>query len=161
MSDEVVRSRKQVIEDELAAIWNSRARLTPADVVEVATAPEHPLHRYFEWNDTAAAAEFRLVQAARLIRSVKVRFTVERPGGEVEDLVVRRYVAPRAAGVSVDVPAGYVPQEMARENPEIRAAILRQMQREMTSLRRRYAHLGEFWRLMDEMMDERPAAAGE
>lgn len=41
-------------------------------VVEDARPRASPLHRYFEWNNTAAADEYRRLQAARVIRSIRV-----------------------------------------------------------------------------------------
>ena len=39
----------------------------PALFVVEAADPDHPAHDYFEWDDTAAAAKWRLVQARRFI----------------------------------------------------------------------------------------------
>lgn len=47
-------------------------RLTPDAVVEAASEPDSPLHPCFEWDDTEAAARYRLDQARTLIRSVRV-----------------------------------------------------------------------------------------
>ena len=151
-------TKRELIEQEIQAIWDARHRLTPADVLEVASEPNHPLHAFFEWEDGEAARLYRLNQAAGLIRSVKVRFTVER-NGEVEDLVVRRWVAPRAAGAEVGVPEGYVPEDFARQTPEIRNAVLRQMKRDVNNVRRRYSHLAEFWDVMDELFAEQEVVA--
>lgn len=42
--------------------------LRPVDVVEAASDENHPLHGSFEWNDTRAAAQYRLWQARELIQ---------------------------------------------------------------------------------------------
>ena len=39
---------------------------------------DDPLHDQFEWNDSAAAVQWRLAQARELIRSVKVEVQTER-----------------------------------------------------------------------------------
>lgn len=61
--------------------------LTPTAVLDDARSPNSPLHDYFEWNDDVAAEKYRLDQARRLIRSVRVEI-------EVDDVVVNvvRYV---------------------------------------------------------------------
>jgi hypothetical protein len=41
-------------------------------VVGDASDPDSPLHAYFDWNDANAAHRYRLEQARRLIRSVKL-----------------------------------------------------------------------------------------
>jgi len=51
-------------------------RLLPADVLEEARNPDSPLHGHFEWDDTEAAAKYRLSQARALIRTVKLNVTV-------------------------------------------------------------------------------------
>ena len=51
----------------------NEGELTPADVVEAATPIGSPLHPCFEWNDTAAAAGYRIYQARNLIRAVIIR----------------------------------------------------------------------------------------
>jgi hypothetical protein len=47
-------------------------KLQARDVVAVARSQTHPLHGYFQWDNTKAAEAFRLVQARNLIRSVVV-----------------------------------------------------------------------------------------
>lgn len=50
-------------------------RLTPDNVVEAAQDEASPLHQCFEWDDDAAAHMFRVEQARRLIRGVRVDVT--------------------------------------------------------------------------------------
>lgn len=52
----------------LEKIREERGILTPKEVVEVATPEDHPLHKYFIWDDTEAARRFRLEQARSLLR---------------------------------------------------------------------------------------------
>jgi hypothetical protein len=47
-------------------------RLLPGDVVDRARPPDSPLHQFFEWDESEAAEQYRRIQAARLIRSVKL-----------------------------------------------------------------------------------------
>lgn len=58
-------------------------RLTAADVLAAATAPASPLHAYFEWDDSAAAKQYRLDQARYLVRSIRV---VVEDAGETTDV---------------------------------------------------------------------------
>ena len=44
--------------------------LKPEDVVAFATDPNTALHSHFEWDDTEAAREYRLVQARTVIRLI-------------------------------------------------------------------------------------------
>ena len=145
----------QIVKSELERIYEERSRLTPDDVVDEASDPASPLHSYFEWDDSEAAARFRLIQAAGLIRSVKVRVTRTK-GSEDEDLTIRAWVAAHAAAPELeDVPEGYIPEEEVRARPELREALLRQMRRDVTAAQRRYRHLAEYWELLDELNKQR------
>lgn len=62
---------------ELRRIAGRAGKLTPQDVVNEARDPANPLHAHFEWDDTAAAASWRIEQARTLIRSVRVEITTE------------------------------------------------------------------------------------
>jgi hypothetical protein len=62
--------------------------LRPEDVVEFARDPKSELHRQFEWNDSEAAAAYRLTQARQIIR---VRVTMLDTGDGEE--TVRAYVS--------------------------------------------------------------------
>lgn len=50
---------------------NQRGKLTPDDVVAIAS-QGGPLHSAFEWDDGVAGHQYRLGQARRLIRAVRV-----------------------------------------------------------------------------------------
>lgn len=151
-------TRHTIIKTECERIYQERARLTPADVLEEAAEPESPLHGFFEWDDSEAAHHYRLAQAAGLIRSVKVRITRER-SGEVEDLVVRAWVAARATGTDRETPEGYLPEALVEQRPELREAVLRQMRRDLTAAHRRYQHITEYWQLVDELAAQRDSKA--
>ena len=59
--------RREVIDRELALLYAEAGKLTPALILERATAPSHPLHRYFEWDDSKAAHRHRLRQATDML----------------------------------------------------------------------------------------------
>jgi hypothetical protein len=61
----------KVVEEELRQL-EREGRLLPDDVIERARPEDSPLHSHFEWNDGEAARQYRRVQAARLIRTVKL-----------------------------------------------------------------------------------------
>jgi hypothetical protein len=74
--------------------------LRPEDVVEFARDPKSELHRHFEWNDSEAAAAYRLTQARQLIR-VQVTMIDTGEGEET----IRAYVSlsPPPSGYSETV----------------------------------------------------------
>ena len=107
--------------------------LTPAQVVAAASAVDSPLHRFFQWDDTAAAAENRLNQARMLLRSIEV-VVIGTKGREINARVFlhssirgRRYIAARDA----------------LTDPGTRAEILERALAEARSWRDRYRHLHE------------------
>ena len=76
------------IENELRRIMQvNGGLLDPADVVITARDPASALHRCFTWDDGDAAAQWRLEEARKLIRSV----TVIIPGAE--PLEIRAFVS--------------------------------------------------------------------
>lgn len=66
--------KKEVKEEALKAIYKKHGILKPSDVVEEAADEDHPLHQYFQWDDTKAAHEYRLWQARELIVSVRIEW---------------------------------------------------------------------------------------
>ena len=84
-----------VISEQIVAAIKSlerRGRLTPDQVVEAARNPRSPLHGRFEWDDSAAAAKWRIEQARELIRTIKVVITIED-----REIRVPRYTRDQAA----------------------------------------------------------------
>lgn len=127
---------------DLAAKYNGT--LTPDVVVEHAEPSESPLHGYFEWDDTKAAAEFRLAQAAGLIRRVRVTYEV----GENKTLNVRAFHNVRpAASKSEEEDDGrrgiYVPVETAMTTPSYRDQLFQSAQRDAKAFRSKYSSLQE------------------
>src|SRR5260370_41485799 len=105
----------KIIEEELRRIWNTRGSLIPREVVAEAADPDSPLHDQFEWDDNVAGDRFRRIQAARMIRSVKLRVTTETASGAVHDVQVRQWLSADRVGDS-SVPAGsYVPADQVLE----------------------------------------------
>lgn len=69
----------EVVAEALNAIYVAHGELTAELVVSEASAPNHPLHHLFTWDDGEAARQWRLEQGRRVIRSVRYKKT----GGEV------------------------------------------------------------------------------
>ncbi len=73
---QVLKPRKQaMIKRELDRIQQVAGTLTAEVVLEHATAANHPLHDFFNWDDTAAAHRYRLNQARGLIIAAKIVWT--------------------------------------------------------------------------------------
>ena len=125
------------LRDQLQAVYDEHRRLTPAAVVDTARPAEHPLHDRFEWDDAVAGEAYRLDQARRLIRSVRVTFKEadERDAAKT----VRAFHAIRdEAGMA------YKPTDEIVESEFLTKIVMQDMQREWQQLKRRYAHFAEF-----------------
>ena len=131
------------IREHLHAIREEHGRLDAELVVSLATYPAHPLHSYFEWDDTAAAHRWRIEQAGMLLR-VTYRPDPEKPTELRAFMAVRGEDAPRSQ---------YVPTSEALADPFTRELILRQMKREWIGFKRRYEDMAEFAALIRESVD--------
>lgn len=129
----------------LLDIYQRRGRLTPRDVVEESSAPDSPLHDRFEWDDTVAAERYRLAQAAGLIRSAKVRFV---DSSSQEARTVRAFVSVRDNAYTTQ--QGYQPTEEVLADPLASVILLRECERAIAELKRRYGHLQQFRTLIQQ-----------
>ena len=66
------------VEVEMQSIFDKHGAVTPSLVVEFAKDETTELHKRFEWDDTAAAEQYRLNQARRVIRVTKIVYEGER-----------------------------------------------------------------------------------
>ncbi len=84
-------SAAEVARKALASIQskNEEGLLKAEDVVQTARHPDHPLHKYFEWDDSEAAEQWRLAQARGLIRKV----LVVGPNGDEDGQPIPKYVS--------------------------------------------------------------------
>ncbi|MGV1079703.1 MAG: hypothetical protein ACOYD1_07605 [Candidatus Nanopelagicales bacterium] len=121
--------------------------LTRENVVDEATPEEHPLHGEFTWDDQEAGHKYRLHEAGRLIRSVKIPY--ERADGSLAK--VRAYYAERVPQVPV---RSYTPVEEIIEDPLRRKMMEDQMRRDWLTFKARYDHIQEFANLILGFMKE-------
>ncbi len=139
----ILRRRFQVKEplkvaNAIEAIRNAHGgRLTAADVVKTAKPANHFLHGYFEWDDKAAAVQFRLRQATYLVRA----FMVAPEEGETDFSPVRAFVCVSEPG---DDPREFTSVQAAMADDEMREALLDRAREELRAWRARYKHLAEF-----------------
>lgn len=66
-----MRISKQA-EKEIRSLETKAGKIYAKSVLEMAKNPESILHKYFDWSDTSAANKYRLIQAAELIRCVRI-----------------------------------------------------------------------------------------
>lgn len=106
----------------------------PEDVVEEARNKNHPLHDKFEWDDTRAGEQFRLVQARQLINATVIFQDVK--GGTT---TVRAFVSlPQDRGKE-----GYRPLTVVLSDEEFTRQLLESALGELESFQRKYSKLKE------------------
>lgn len=131
----------------LQEIYHRHNRLTPDIVLNEARDPAHPLHSRFEWTDAVAAEKYRREQARALIRSVRVTY---RDGDE--------FSPPTSVRAFHSLPDGegfaYRPAEEVAGNPILNEILLRAMEREWKTLRRRYGHYEDFAKMVQRDLEQ-------
>lgn len=127
-----------------------KGELTPPDVVNDARNHNSPLHAFFEWDDSAAAEEYRLHQARGLIRSVVAIY--------VDDEKPARRVNAFVHIPEPDAPH-YRSTDHALSVKKTRDMVLERAWREFQAWRNRYRDLREFSELFavaDEVAKKLP-----
>lgn len=102
--------------------------LHPPVVVDAAKDPSSALHKFFTWDDTEAAEQYRLQQARQLIARVHVVIPASR-GGTTN---VRAYHALRSEQ------SGYRHTRDIMAGPELRESLLSQFASDLERLTERY-----------------------
>ena len=134
--------------------------ITPEIVLEEAKRKKSALHGFFCWDNTAAAEQYRRIQAAALIRRVKVTIT----GGENQSVRVRAFVnvvephPPEEEPEEIDGhgincrPRGiYVTMETACRIEDYKQQMIRQCRRDVEAFRQKYSALSEAAGIISEM----------
>lgn len=135
----MTNTKQMTAADAIREIAEIHGHVTPQLVVDAAKPKDSPLHNNFEWNNTKAAAEFRLIQAAHLIRKIKV--TIE--ASEDQKVSVRQFV--NVAPINDDEPTSglYVTVQDAMEVTSYREQLLNQCRRDIVAFKTKYAALTE------------------
>lgn len=66
--------KESIVAKELARIYERDGGVRASVVVDEAKPKDSPLHDSFEWNNGKAGAQYRMIQARKLIRRVKIEF---------------------------------------------------------------------------------------
>lgn len=103
---------------------------TPEDVVKLARPKTSPIHEFFEWDDTVAAARWRIQQARQLISSIVVH---------IEDQDVKAFHS-----VVVNEHRGYMPVNQAMKAPDIWEQVISDALDDLNGWRIRYEKYKEF-----------------
>ena len=147
--------REEIRSALLAISEHHHGVLNPKDVVEAASDPAHILHERFEWDDSVAAAAYRLAQAAALIR--RVRLTFVRSSGVDREITVSTTRQFQSRPSMRTKEGGYEAIDQLLADADKRRELLAQVLSELTAYRRRYAELSELeavWVAVDDVVTE-------
>jgi hypothetical protein len=129
------------IREALQDVYSRYGSLTPRMVVDEATSgvteAGDVLSRHFDWDDRTAADSYRIVQARRLISSVRIAY--REPTEQEAARSIRGYVSVQTAEGRA-----YHPTEMVAHDPFLRQLMLRDAERDWKALFRKHGHLKEF-----------------
>lgn len=125
--------RTMVITDEVKQriTWleTERGHVTPTAIVEDAASSTSPLHPLFEWDDTIAAAKYRLYQARTVLQRLTITITTEH-------LTIDAPMYVRDPSLAFDQ-QGYVSVAQLRADPvQARASVLLEFGRAESALTR-------------------------
>lgn len=138
-------SLKTEIAAELARLQEANGGvLLPTKVVEFARNPETALHRQFEWDDTEAAAKWRLEQARQVIR---LHITVIGENADPVRAFVSLTTDRKGAG-------GYRALAAVMSDPAMADQMLRDALGELRVVQRKYKQLQALrpiWEAMEEI----------
>jgi hypothetical protein len=124
--------------------------IRPGTMVEEAREPQTLLHPCFEWSDSLAAQKYREDQARGILQNLVIVHLSESTGKEA--LTTRAFVH-----ISAPDPR-YLDIESALSDTQMRAKLLEQAQRELTSIKAKYEGFLELAEIMDAI-DHRLAVA--
>lgn len=120
--------QRDAIREALARLYQ-QGRLTPTNVVRAAKNSNSPLHDCFEWDDGAAAQQWREEQARALIRAVPLEI-------RTETVTIRTVAYVRDPNAAADE-QGYISVEALRDDKKAaRAALIYECGRVLASMDR-------------------------
>lgn len=131
----------------LSRIKRTKGGLTPKSLVREATKTESPLHGCFEWDNTKAAKEYRLVQAREILRFIVIESEETDDTNEV--VHVRAFVSPQE--LEQESGTSYVGILQVRNDEELHAAYLRQLKQELDEIKAKIKHYKEFVAVVREI----------
>lgn len=131
----------QIVGEELDSIKTVCGQLTPEKVVSQAETDTSRLHVFFDWDDSSAADEYRLIQARHLLRSVEVYYEVE-PENRTP-IKAFYHIKDEDAGPS------YVPLDEVLSNEDYRDQVVQKALKEMRSWAAKYRQYKELKPVID------------
>lgn len=133
----------------LTGIYEEHQKLDGELVVAEAANPQHPLHGRFEWDDSVAGHKYRVIQAERMIRAIKIETAP--PSEDDGPHYVRAFVSNHQ--IAHPTRTGYSPIDEVVQDDVAYQMLLRAFKRQVNEMHRRYGHLKEYRAIMFEQSD--------
>jgi len=114
----------------ISEIKQRRGGVTPQLLVIEAKKKKSPLHNCFQWDDSKAAAQYRIVQARDILSYIVVEVEADEP--EEKPTTVRAFIAP--SNVGKDSNTSYVPIDEVISDADMRDSYLHQLLNELNSV---------------------------
>jgi len=129
----------------LEAIRAKNNGLTDDAIVQASAPKNHALHKWFQWDDSEAATEYRREQARKLIRSLEVVYE------EAPEIKTRVYEVEHKARPQDPERTVYTTTEEVLANPDSRDRLIAEAIRAAMQFRRRFKMLHELDAVMEEI----------
>lgn len=133
------------IEKELRALHSRDGVLTCEAVLDAARPKNSPLHDYFTWDNSRAAERYRLIEAGRLIATVRIEYRQKKAA----QIIYAPAFIP--TGTSSEGKRQYYPVEEVTKNEFLQQKALADARNEMEGTRARYSHLVDLLELSAEV----------
>ena len=150
----------QIIGEEITRLGPSSAE----DILNAASVSASPIHRFFEWDDSKAAREYRIEQAREMARSIKVvmvddetkkEWTIrllhavyENPDAVVTKLDIYRRndrnIVEHAKSAGVETARRYVTVEQISTSETYREQVVEEARKDFLRAQQRYETYCEF-----------------
>ena len=141
-------AQQQSKAERIKALADKHGGITPEIVLADARKKNSPLHSHFVWDDSTAAERYRLVQAAELIRRIKV--TYEYAPEKIVSVRAYHAIEPREGEASEESGrAVYVTLATALES--YHDQLMDQCRRDMAAFRAKYAALQQVAHIVEAM----------
>ena len=129
----------QIAGDLCNQLSKSEQGLSPESLLEASRPEAAPLHTYFEWDDKAAAEQYRLSQAGHVIRSLEI--AISEVSKDAEEGTTRAFVTV--------TPKQYTRIDLVLRDAHSTERLLDQAHREFEQFKRKYETLKALSPLFD------------
>jgi hypothetical protein len=112
---------------------------TPAQIVKSAEPKRSPIHKYFEWDDSVAAHEYRQTQARLMLRSIQIKLV----SPNEDEVVTRAFQSIKVVESDGEIKSRYMPAHVVWSNEDMSLSVRNKAKRELELWSSRYEQYSE------------------